>query len=159
MSLVSPEFADVKDPPDKASKSTVLIAAVQEDEPVVNMEELWSYYRVSPPREFCTLRLPSHSLLQRRQRKPSFHLVSFFTFIPSHSVGPLGYTQTPLLPLATIRLLCQARPVFQVLPRDNASSLAWVVPNPPRASPPLRMAHQLCGHDSHIHHNRFRRRL
>lgn len=43
--------------PKKISKSTVLIATVQEDEPLVTRRELWSYYRASFPREFRTLRL------------------------------------------------------------------------------------------------------
>lgn len=43
--------------PKKVSNSTVLIATVQEDEPLVTRKELWSYYRVSSPREFHTLSL------------------------------------------------------------------------------------------------------
>jgi hypothetical protein len=57
MSLVShPDFVDVKDSPDK---STMLIATVQEDEPVVTRKELWSYYYAYSSREFPTLCLPS----------------------------------------------------------------------------------------------------
>ena len=146
MSLVSPtEFADPKDSPDKVIKSTVLIATVQEDEPVVTRKELWSYYRASSRREFCALHSPGRSLLQRRQRTPSFHLVSFFISIPSYresvlSVIPRHCSKASLLPLATIQPLVQARPVFLVLPRDNVSSLGWVVPNPLRVSYSLRMA-------------------
>ena len=35
------------DSSDKANKATVLIATVQEDEPIVTRKELWSYYRAS----------------------------------------------------------------------------------------------------------------
>ena len=46
------EVTDVKDngdadSSDKANKATVLIATVQEDEPIVTRKELWSYYRAS----------------------------------------------------------------------------------------------------------------
>ena len=48
-----PAATDAKDNADadssnKAIKATVLIATVQEDEPIVTRKELWSYYRASP---------------------------------------------------------------------------------------------------------------
>jgi len=44
---------------------------------------------------------PDHSLLQRRQCKPSFYLVSFLTSTSPQGVGPLGFTQTLFQSLAT----------------------------------------------------------
>ena len=67
MSLISPPESpghftdpiDIKDDgdsplntPENVVKSTVLIATVEKDEPVVTRKELWSYYRTSFPRLF-----------------------------------------------------------------------------------------------------------
>lgn len=104
MSLISPpeypvcceKSTDVKadgdfpSDPDKVDQSTVLIAALQEDEPVVTKKELWSYYRASFLTSFrLYVYRPGRSLLQRRQCKSLLILVLFLTSIPSHRLSVL----------------------------------------------------------------------
>lgn len=120
MSPVSPAelsagFADVTDVkdsengddtvPPKINKSTMLIAAVEENEPVVTRRELWSYYRaLSLPKFHAFCSLTTDSLLQRGQCKAIFHLVHMILrtqHLAPQGVGPLGYTQTLFQSLAT----------------------------------------------------------
>jgi hypothetical protein len=93
----------------------------------------------SPGRSFTIVRAPlasshfvyrpEHSSLQRRQRKPLFHLVSFSTLISSHRVSVL-YAQPLFQSLTTTAGYdSTVGPVFPVLLRDRSgtTSIASVV--------------------------------
>ena len=162
MSLVSPpEFADVKDSPDK---STVLIATVQEDEPVVTRKELWSYYRAYSLREFPSLfTVPNIVYYNGDNVSPC----SISSHSP-HPSPPTGCRSSRLYPnLVPKPRYCRwlrsnrwTRLVlsFQYCLGTMCPPLdGWYQTH--RECRPRCEWHQLCDHDGHIHHHRLRCRL